>query len=216
MKQGVKNIHVSYWWSYKTFIQVDAEEWVTSETSHCSFIFQLSFPGHTFSIGTCISIERSFSSVQSLSHVLLFATPWTAAHQASLSITNSQSLLKLMSVESVMPPNHLILCCPLVFPPLIFPSIRSFPVSQLFASGGQSIGVSASASVLPMNIQDWFPLGWTGWISLQSRGFSRVFSNTTVQKVDFTKKALFGQLNSNSYSLNSLCHLDTHFSFVSL
>ena len=63
-----------------------------------------------------------------------------------------------------------------------FPASGSFPMSQLFASGGQSIGVSTSASVLPMNIQDWFPLGWTGWISLQSKGLSRVFSNTTVQK----------------------------------
>ena len=63
-----------------------------------------------------------------------------------------------------------------------FPASGSFPMSQFFASGGQSIGISASASVLPMNIQDWFPLGWTGWISLQSKGFSRVFSNTTVQK----------------------------------
>ena len=69
--------------------------------------------------------------------------------------------------------------------PSIFPSIGSFPVSQLFASGGPRIGASASASVLPVNIQDWFPLGWTGWISLQSKGLSRVFSNTTVQKHQF-------------------------------
>ena len=121
-------------------------------------------------------------SVQSLSHVWLFATPWTAARQVSLSITNSWSLLKLMFIESVMPSNHLILCRPLLLPPSIFPSIRSFPMGQFFASGGQSTGVSASASVLPMNIQDWFPLGWTGWISLQFKGLSRVFSNTTVQK----------------------------------
>ena len=99
--------------------------------------------------------------------------------------------------------------------PQSFPASGSLQMSHLFSSGGQSIGVSASASVLPMNIQDWFPLGWTGWSSLQSRGFSRVFSNTTVQKVNFTKKVLFGQLNSNSYSLSSLCHLDTRF-FVSL
>ena len=66
-----------------------------------------------------------------------------------------------------------------------FPALGSFPMSQFFASGGQIIGVSASASVLPMNIQDWFPLGWTGWISLQSKGLSRVFSNTTVQKHQF-------------------------------
>ena len=126
-----------------------------------------------------------FSSVQSLSHVWLFETPGTAACQASPSITNSQSLLKLMSIESVMPSNHLILCHPLLLPPSIVPSIGSFPMSQFFASGGQSIRVSASASVLPLNIQDWFLLGWTGWISLQSKGLSRVFSNSTVQKHQF-------------------------------
>ena len=90
------------------------------------------------------------SSVQSFSHVLLLATPWTAAHHASLSITNSRSLLKLMSIESVMPSNNPILCCPLVLLPSIFPSIRV----RFFASVGQSIGASTSASVLPMNIQD--------------------------------------------------------------
>ena len=116
--------------------------------------------------------RQSVSSVQSLSHVWLFVTPWTAAHQASLSNTNSKSLLKLVSIESVMPSNHLILCHPLLLPPSIFPSIRSFSMSRFFASGCQSAGISASASVLPMNIQDWFPLGWTGWISLQSKGLS--------------------------------------------
>ena len=101
------------------------------------------------------------------SHVQLFATPWTAVHQASLSITNSQSLLKLMSIKSVMPSNYLILCRPLLLLPSIFPAARSFPMSQFFASGGQSIGVSALASVLPMNTRDWSSLRWTGWISLQ-------------------------------------------------
>ena len=124
-----------------------------------------------------------FSSVQSLSYVRLFVIPRTAACQASLSITNSWSLLKLMSIESVMPSDHLVLCHPLLFLPSIFPSIRVFQKSQFFASGGQSIGVSAS--VLPVNIQNRFPLGWTGWISLQSKGLSRVFSNTTVQKHQF-------------------------------
>ena len=100
------------------------------------------------------SSSQSLSSVQSLSHVRLFATPRTAPHQASLSITNSQSLLKLMSIESVMPSNQLILCHP--FSPHLqsFPASESFLVSQFFASGGQSIGVSASASALPMNIQN--------------------------------------------------------------
>ena len=133
----------------------------------------------------------------SLSCVQLFATPWTAAHQASLSITNSWSLLKLMSIESVMPSYHLILCGPLLLLPSIFPSIGSFPMSQFFASGGQSIGVSASTSGLPMNAQDWSPLGWTGWISLQSKGLSRVFSNTIVQKHQFFGDQL--SLWSNSH-----------------
>ena len=93
-----------------------------------------------------------FSSVQSLRRVQLFAAPWTAARQASLSITNSCSLLKLMSIESVMPSNHLILCHPLLLLPSIFASAGSFSVSQFLTSGGQSIGVSASASLLPMNI----------------------------------------------------------------
>ena len=124
----------------------------------------------------------SFSSVQSLSRVRLFATPWITARQASLSITNSRSSLKLMSIESVMPSSHLLLCRPLLLLPPIPPSLRVFPMSQLFAWGGQSTGVSASASVLPKKSQDWSPLEWTGWISLQSKGLSRVFSNTTVQK----------------------------------
>ena len=98
--------------------------------------------------------SKQFSSVQSLSHVRLFATPWTAAHQASLSITNSWSLLKPMSIESVMPSHHLILCHPLLLPPSIFPASGSFQRNQFFTSGSQSIGVSASTSVLPMNIQD--------------------------------------------------------------
>ena len=125
-----------------------------------------------------------FFSVQLLSHVQIFATLWTAAHQASLSSTNSWSLLKLMSTESVMLSNYLILCLP--FSCLqFFPASGSFPKSQFFASGGRSIGVSTSASVLSVNIQDWFPLGLTSLISLQSKGLSRVFCNTTFQKHQF-------------------------------
>ena len=90
------------------------------------------------------------------------------------SITNSQSPPKPMSIESVMPSNHLILCRPLLL--ISFPASGSFQMSQLFAWGGQSIGVSTSTSVLPMNTQGWSPLEWTGWISLQSKGLSRVFS----------------------------------------
>ena len=140
--------------------------------------------------------QNNYQSVQSLSRVQLFATPWTAACQTFLSITNSGSLLKLTSIESVIPSNHLILCQPLLLLPSIFPSIRSFPISQFFASGVQSIRVSASASVLPMNIQDWFPLGWTDWIFLQSKGLLRVFSNTTVQKHQFFGAQFSSQSNS--------------------
>ena len=92
--------------------------------------------------------------------------------KASLCFTVSQSLLKLMSVESMMPSNHLILCHPLSFCFQSFPTSGSFLMSKLFTSSGQSIGASASASVLPMNIQGWFPLRWTGWISLLSKGLS--------------------------------------------
>ena len=141
-----------------------------------------------------------FSTVQSLSHVRLFATPWTAACQASLSITNSWSLPKPMCIELVMPSNHLILCCLLLPWPSSFPVSGSFPMSQYFTSGGHSIGVSASASVLPMNIQDWSPLGWTSWISLQSKGLSRVFSNTTLQKHQFFGAQFSSQYNSHIHT----------------
>ena len=128
------------------------------------------------------SIVAVSQSDQSFSHVQLLATPWTAAQLAYLSITNSRSSPRLIPNELVMPSNHLILCCPFLLPPSIFSTSGSFPISQFFTSGGQSIGVSASAPVLPMNSQDWLPLGWTGFISLQSRDSQRVFSNTTVQK----------------------------------
>ena len=120
-----------------------------------------------------------------LSHVWLFAIPWTAACQASLSLTISWSMLKLMSIELVLPSNHLILCSPLLLLPSIFPSIGVFSNEWVLGIRWPNIGVSAWASVLPMNIQDWFLLGWTGWISLQSKGLSRVFSNTTVKKHQF-------------------------------
>ena len=113
------------------------------------------------------------------------ATPWTAAHQAPLSFPISQSLLKLMSIESVMPSSHLILCCPLPLLPSVLLSIRVFSSESALHISGQSIGASASSSVLPTNIQDWFPLGLTGFISLQSKVLSEVFSNTTTQKHQF-------------------------------
>ena len=142
----------------------------------------------------------SFSSVQSLSRVWLFATAWIAARQASLSTTNSRSSLKLMSIESVTPSSHLILCHPLLLLPPIPPRIRVFSMSQFFTWVNQNIGVSASASVLPMNTQDWYPLGWTGWISLQSKRLSRVFSNTTIQKHQFFSAQLSLQSNSHIHT----------------
>ena len=145
---------------------------------------------------TCCRI----SSVQSLTCVWLFATPWIAARQASLSITNSWSSPRLMCIELVLPSSHLILCRPFLLLPPILPSIRVFPVSQLFAWGGRSIGVSASASFLPMNTQDWSHLGWTGRISLQSKGLSRVFFNTTIQKHQFFSAQLSSQTNSHIHA----------------
>ena len=162
-----------------------------------SFMFKLGFATELNWIS-----PKSWS-VQLLSCVWLFATPWIAAHQTSLSITNSQRMFKLLSVESVMPSNHLILCCPLLLLPQSFPASESFPMSQLFAWGGQSTGVSALASFLPKNIQGWFPLGWTGLISLQSKELSRVFSNITVQKHRFfgTRVSLYSNSHIHTWLL---------------
>ena len=124
---------------------------------------------------TCLeetSKEYQFSSVQSLSRVWLFATPWTAARQASLSITNSQNLPKPMSTELVMPSNRLILCRPLLLLPSIFPSVRVFSnesALRIRRPKDWSFSFNISPSSVPRNTQDWSPLGWTGWISLQSR-----------------------------------------------
>ena len=128
-----------------------------------------------------------FSSIRLLSRVRLFETPWIAARQASLSIANSRSSLKLMPSSQWCHPAISSSVVPFSSCPQSLLASGSFPVSQLFIWGGQSIGVSASASVLPMNTQDWSPLGWTSWISLQSKGLSRVFSNTTVQKHEWQK-----------------------------
>ena len=126
--------------------------------------------------------KSQFCSVQLLSRVWLFTTPWTAARQASLSITNSQSLLKLMPIESVMPSNHLIFCRPLLCPPSIFPSIRVFSNESALCIRWPKYW-SFSFSISPSNeYSELSPLGWTGWISLQSKGLSRTLSNTTVQK----------------------------------
>ena len=115
----------------------------------------------------------------------LFVTPWTKACQASLSFTICGSLFKFKSIEWVMLSNHLILCHPLLLLPSVLPASGSFPMSWLFTSGGQSIRASASASILMMNIQGWFPLGLTGLNSFLSKGLLRVFSNTAVKKHQF-------------------------------
>ena len=134
-----------------------------------------------------------FSSVQFSCSIMSYSlwSPWTAAHQASLSKTNTWSLLKLMSIMLVMPSNHLFLCRPLLILLSICPRIA---VSQFFTSGGQNIGVSASASVLPMDLQDWSPLGWTGWISLQSKGLSRVFSQHHSSKASILQHSALVEL----------------------
>ena len=135
-----------------------------------------------------------FSSVQLLSRVWLFATPWIAACQTSLSITNSQSLLKLTSIESVMPSSHLILCRPLLLPPSVFLSISVFSSESILCMKWPkywsfSFSISPSnehlTEHLPKKHLDWPPLGWIGWISLQSKGLSRVFSNTYLDILDF-------------------------------
>ena len=129
--------------------------------------------------------SAQFSSVQSLSRVWLFATSWIAAHQASLCITNSRSSLRLTSIESVMPSSHLILYCPLLLLPPIPTSIRVFSNESTLLMRWPKYW-SFSFSIIPSKeIPGWSPLEWTGWTSLQSKGLSRVFSNTTVQKHQF-------------------------------
>ena len=142
-------------------------------------------------------ITLQFSSVQSLSRVRLFVTPWIAARQASLSITISQSSLRLQSIESVMPSSHLILGRPLLLLPPIPPSIRVFSNESTLLMRWPKYGVSALASFLPKKSQGWSPSEWTGWISLQSKGLSRVFSNTTVQEHQFFSAQFSSQSNSH-------------------
>ena len=136
-----------------------------------------------------VIIDSVSQSVHSLSRVRLFVTPWTAAHQASVSITNSQSSPKLMSIESVMPSSHLILYRPLLLLPPVPPSIRVFSNESTLRMRWPKYW-SFSFSISPSN-----PLGWTGWISLQSKWLSRVFSNTTVQKHQFFSAQLSSQSN---------------------
>ena len=139
-----------------------------------------------------------FRSVQLLSRVWLFETPWTSAHQASCPSPTPGVYPNSCPSSQWCHPAISSSVAPFSFCPQSFPASGSFPMSQLFTSGGQSIGVSTS--VLPMNTQDWSPLGWTGWISLQSKGFSRVFSNTTIQKHQFFGTQLSSQSNSHIYT----------------
>ena len=133
-------------------------------------------------------------SVQSFSHVWLFATPWVAARPppcpSPTPVYPNSCPLSWWCHQAISSSVVPFSSCP-----QSLPASASFPMSQLFEWGGHSIGVSASASVLPMNIQDWSPLGWTGWISMQSKGLSRVFSNTTVQKHQFFSAQLSSQSN---------------------
>ena len=137
---------------------------------------------------------------QSLSHVRLFVTPWAAECQASLSINNCRILPKPMTIESVMQLNFLILCCPLLLPPSIFPSIRVFPNESALSIRWPKYW-SFSFNISPSNEHPGLiPLGWTGWISLKSKGLSRVFSNTTVQKHQFFGTQLSSQSNSHIHT----------------
>ena len=165
------------------------------EMHNCNF--------HLLGAGFCIwLLDRytQFSSVQLFSHVRLFVTPWVTAHQASLSITNYQSS------PSPCPSSRW--CHPAISSSVVsfsscpqsLPASESFPMSQLFAWGGQSTGASALASFPPKKSQGWSPLEWTGWISLQSKGLSRVFSNTTVQKHQFYGTQLSSQSNSHIHT----------------
>ena len=159
---------------------------------------------------------KFMNSVQSLSHVQLFVTPWTEAHKASLSITNSRSLLKLMSIESVMPSNHLILCPPLLLLPSIFPKIKIFSNESALRIRWPKYW-SFSFSISPFNKHPGLIFRMTGWISLQSKGLSRVFSNTTVQ---YPLKSIHiftnGEISFFSWLINiPLCIYTTSFySFI--
>ena len=141
-----------------------------------------------------------FTSVQLLSEVRIFATPWTATHRPPCTSPTPRACSNSCPSSRWCHPTISSSIIPFSSCPQSFPASRSFPMSQLFTSGGQSIGVSASTSVLLMNSRDWSPLGWTGWISLQSKGLSRVFSNTTVQKHQFFSAQPSLLLNSPNHT----------------
>ena len=158
------------------------------------FAFRITLPYFIFQFS-------SVQFIQSLSYVQLFVTSWTTAHQASLFITSSWILFKLLPIESVMPSNRLILYCHFSSCPQSFPAWGPFLVSQLFTSGGQIIGASASASLLPINIQGWFLSGLTGLNSLLSKSLSRVFSSTIVQKHQFFQPSLWSNSHIHTWLL---------------
>ena len=176
----------------------------TVQTPHRSQDVSVHFmsPYHLMSLlGYKCYIMCTHKAIQfSCSVVSDSVTPWAAAHQVSLSITNSQSLLKLMSLESVMPSSHLILCHPLLLLPPVPPSIRVFSNESSLRMRWPKYW-SFSFNISPSNEhQDWSPLGWTGWISLQSKGLPRVFSNTTVQKHQLFGAQLSSQSNSHIHT----------------
>ena len=152
-------------------------------------------------VSELVEISLNSQSVSSLAQSCpTLCNPMNDSMPASLSITNSWSPPKPMSIESVMSSNHLILCCPLLLLPSIFPSIRGFSNESALHIRWPEYW-SFSFSISPsMNSQDWSPLGWTGWISLQSKGLSRVFSNTTVQKHQFFGAQLSSQSNSHIHT----------------
>ena len=135
--------------------------------------------------GEAACLWLRIGSVQSISRVQLLLTPWTEAHQATLSITNTRSLLTLMSMSRWCHPTTSSSVDPFSSHLQSFPASGSFQMSQLFALGGQSIGISASTSVLTMNIQDWFPLGWTVWISFQSKGLKSFLLHHSSKALSF-------------------------------
>ena len=147
-------------------------------------------------------------SVQSLSCVQLFATQWTSPLRAPLTATISQSLLKLRSIESVMLSNHVILCCPLLLLPSIFPASGFFQWVSSLHQVAKLLELQLQHQSFQWKIQGWFPLGWTGWVSLQSKGLSRIFSSTRVQKHQFFGTQLFyGSI------LTSICDYGQNHSF---
>ena len=167
------------------------------KSNHRTYCQKLSF--YQESRQSCV-LRSSCIVAQSLSHVQLFATPWIAACQASLSVTNSGVHWDSHPSSQWYHPAISSSVVPFSSCPQSLPASESVPMSQLFAWGGQNIGVSASASFLPKKSQGWSPSEWTGWISLQSKGLSRVFSNTTVQKHQFFSAQPSSQSNSHIHT----------------